>query len=246
MKNKIIGIMFLASTSLFAETKTVNVDAIGSIKVSENLKVLVDCKYENKKLFGFLGGKFSTKKYSNDSFENKLMSSICEDKTENKVYEIDYWSFTSSVKKNGLYFDINIKSFDGDDYFKKGLSLNLHYYSNNPFALKSEDAIKTFPIVSLENNNLRIKHSSNSFAGLNSILDYDITIKSYKYDYENKTLTVLELDKPLPKLHQELTFTNSYDIDDQTECINGKIWIKKYGNTAGDYCQWIVKDKEVK
>jgi hypothetical protein len=55
--------------------------------------------------------------------------------------------------------------------------------------------------------------------------------KSLKVSMENHTIDIprdIELKK----------YTNTYSIDGQKECIDGKIWIKKYGKMSGDKCGW--------
>ncbi len=45
------------------------------------------------------------------------------------------------------------------------------------------------------------------------------------------------LDKPF-KDNTLKTFINTYDIDNDSECINGYVWIKKYGAKTDDKCSY--------
>ena len=33
-------------------------------------------------------------------------------------------------------------------------------------------------------------------------------------------------------------YTNTYDMDSVNECIDGKVWVKKYGKMSGEKCTW--------
>ena len=47
----------------------------------------------------------------------------------------------------------------------------------------------------------------------------------------------------IPKTLVLNKYTNTYNIDNLRECIDGKVWIKKYGKMSGDECFWKIENK---
>lgn len=74
-------------------------------------------------------------------------------------------------------------------------------------------------------------------------LHIDNPIKNKNLVYKNH----VKGNKPLKIIYDKnidlKTYTNTYDIDDIRECIDGKIWVKKYGKMSGDKCDWIETEK---
>lgn len=50
----------------------------------------------------------------------------------------------------------------------------------------------------------------------------------------------------LPSLDAGGIETNTYNINALTECIDGKVWVKKYGALSGDTCGWVKEEKDNK
>ncbi len=74
---------------------------------------------------------------------------------------------------------------------------------------------------------------------INKVIDEENHLK-YKYDAATNNVEIFEIEKPI-KIEWKKTFSNTYDIDSLTECINGNVWVKKYGSTAGEHCNWREK-----
>jgi hypothetical protein len=66
--------------------------------------------------------------------------------------------------------------------------------------------------------------------------------KNKRIESNSKNLNIeLDLKNKNPKI-----YTNTYDIDEDSECIYGKVWIKKYGKMSGDQCDWILSESDTK
>lgn len=244
MKNKIIGSVLFLSLTLFAKEEVITPKIEMNLSLNDDAKILVDCSYKEVKKLGFIGGVFASKLYSDDENINSLKSIVCKNTFPEQremslkdIYKAENTVVKDIDKNISLFTNVKIKqnSFNNEIYYVIGFSkqsfMGHHYNTETPFL-----------VTSFKDSKLVIKQKYNlSISDKDYIKQQSYLIKSYNYDYKNKKVTSFEIDKPL-NINTPIAFTNTYDIDDSSECINGKVWIKKYGNTAGDYCNWIVKE----
>ena len=238
---KIILILIMV-TSLFssevtskAQIKQVN------FELNDNAKLLIDCSFKVNKLFGFITGI----SYDENKYINEFKETICLKKSDSKTYEINFKDLNSAlskIRKNhnyNIYIDYEIRTRCFTDFFEREIILDLEFSNSSPFSNKRGQI--SLNVISLLNNELSVSRSF-YLSGIYKKDDY--LIKSYKYDYVNKKILDLQLDKPLEYLQNKLiTFTNTYDIDDMRECIEGEVWIKKYGAKADIRCEYIKKEE---
>lgn len=71
------------------------------------------------------------------------------------------------------------------------------------------------------------------------INEKDSVVKQWRATLTKKNS---KLKISLPELKQGIIEANTYNIDNMEECIDGKVWIKKYGKTSGDTCEWKAKN----
>lgn len=246
---KIILILIMV-TSLFssevtskAQIKQVN------FELNDNAKLLIDCSFKVNKLFGFITGI----SYDENKYINEFKETICLKKSDSKTYEINFKDLNSAlskIRKNhnyNIYIDYGIRTRGFTDFFEREIILDLEFSNSSPFSNKRGQI--SLNVISLLNNEFSVStgfyYSEKDNYIYNKIKKDDYLIKSYKYDYVNKKILDLQLDKPLEYLENEpIVFTNTYDIDDIRECIEGEVWIKKYGAKADIPCPYIEK-KEV-
>ncbi|MFW3425947.1 hypothetical protein ACN9KI_03610 [Aliarcobacter butzleri] len=238
---KIILILIMV-TSLFSSEVTSKAGIGIDLELNDNAKLLIDCSIKVNKLFGFITGIF----YDENEYINEFKETICLKKSDSKTHEINFKDLNSALSKISenhnyrlnIYKRIKIQNFA--ELFEKEIILNLKISKSSPFSNKS--GWISLNVISLLNNQLSVSRSF-SLSGIYKKDDY--LIKSYKYDYVNKKILDLQLDKPFENLQNEpIVFTNTYDIDDIRECIEGEVWIKKYGAKADIPCPYIEK-KEV-
>lgn len=236
----------LVTSTLFAQEEIITPKIEMKLTLNDNAKLLVDCSYTEEKKFGFIGGIFASKKYANDENDKtirSLMNIVCKD-TYPEMREVslkDLYKAAKTVQADtGNDFDlrtnerISNNSLDNPIYFVLRFSDDRLF--NNDYI-----AAVSFLVTSMENNNLTVVQDYISNYDLFSReKEQNYLIKTYQYDYQNKKVISLETDKPL-NVYLPIAYTNTYNIDELTECIDGKIWIKKYGNTAGDKCKWAEK-----
>ncbi|WP_152632606.1 hypothetical protein [Aliarcobacter butzleri] len=72
---------------------------------------------------------------------------------------------------------------------------------------------------------------------------YLITPNNEKVNISKGNINEEEFVLDIPKTLVLNKYTNTYDIDNLRECIDGKIWIKKYGKMSGDECFWKIENK---
>lgn len=236
---KVLFMGSLLALTLFAKEEVVTPKIEMDLSLNDDAKLLVDCSYKEVKKLGFIGGVFASKLYSDDENINSLKSIVCKDTfpEQREISLKDIYKAADTVVKDtniSLFTNVKIKqnSFNNEIYYVIGFSkqrfMGHHYNIETPFLVTSFEDSK---LVVGQEYDLRDSYKD-------YIKEQSYLIKSYNYDYKNKKVTSFEIDKPL-NINTPITFTNTYDIDDSTECIDGKVWIKKYGNTAGDQCNWI-------
>ncbi|WP_457750295.1 hypothetical protein [Sulfurimonas sp.] len=72
---------------------------------------------------------------------------------------------------------------------------------------------------------------------INKIIVKQNEINKTVYEDNNLDISLNKIHKHFPKF----ILTNTYNIDDIRECIDGRIWIKKYGKMSGGSCEWKLK-----
>lgn len=236
---KIIFMSFLFTVTLFANEKIINPLNKINLSLNDDTKLLVDCSYKEKKLFGFIGGYFTSKEYSKFENINSLLNIVCGSKHSQK-YEIElkdlYNAAKMVIKQTDDVIDFSTNAVLGSkksDLFDKEIYYKITFIENSSY--REDDGFEYFLVTSFENSKLEVEQEYLN----DDKVEQNYLIKTYKYDTLNKNVSFL-IDRPL-ELMNPITYTNTYDIDEMSECINGKIWIKKYKNTAGDNCNWIKK-----
>jgi len=242
---KILFMGSLLALTLFAKEEVVTPKIEMDLSLNDDAKLLVDCSYKEVKKFGFIGGVFASKLYSDNKNINSLKSIVCKntfpEQREISLRDI-YKAAKTVVKDTGydtsLFTDVKINqnSFNNEIYY-------LIRFNKQRFMAPAYNVVTPFLVTSFEDSKLVVKQKYVLSESYNErFKEQNYLIKSYKYDYKNKKVTTFEIDKPLD-FNIPIAFTDTYDIDAASECINGKVWIKKYGNTAGDYCKWIEIEK---
>lgn len=241
MKKLLIGLMILSGL-VFAEEVIVN-PTLEKIEIKDNLlpddEIYINCNYKSKLLFGFIGGWFEEKVYDNVPIVNKLIRQACgiSKKETNNIQTITYDKLNKI--SNNLKLKEEIVLHKNFDFFKSSKRIDSKYLNDYLFLLQFEEKYKD------ENIAFPIARSNSEL-----ILNFKIRYENYKTFTEKKKLK--NYNNTNPTLKSKFTFnsdliflpkvfTNTYDIDSTKECIDGNIWIKKYGNTAGDKCAWIEK-----
>ncbi len=78
-------------------------------------------------------------------------------------------------------------------------------------------------------------------------LDYKLVMKDpngIENTLSEGVLTSIDNDI---KVNNEIIFykyTDTYNVDQYRECIDGESWIKKYGQRSGKKCEWIKLEKK--
>lgn len=240
---KILLMGSLLTLSLFAKEEVVTPKIEMNFSLNDDAKILVDCSYKKVKKLGFIGGAFASKFYSDDENINNLKSIVCKDTfpEQREISLKDLYNAAKTVVKDtdydtSLFTDVNQNSFNNEIYY-------LISFRKSRFMAPNYNVETPFLVASFENSKLIVKQKYNLPGTYEDLIkEQNYLIKSYNYDYKNKKVTSFEIDKPLD-FDTPITFTDTYDIDAATECINGKVWIKKYGNTAGEHCKWIEIEK---
>lgn len=235
MNKKIIAAISLAiGINLFGFTETLKPKSVDiAIEVNDDMKLMVDCSYKEKSFFGF-----GSKIYSEIGETNQIMTDLCKLSFDSPVYEIRFKDFKKLIK---------IKRTDRRESKIKIKNINEAnpklFYSLFVEQLDYRDSYSVqFPITLLENSEARIELNL-----LSSNTDSTVTfkennfIKSYKYDIKSDKVSI-ESTKPFA-YDASTEITNTYNIDETSECINGEIWVKKYGAKSGGDCKWIESSK---
>ena len=248
MKKRILSAILLAAittTGALANTETLKPQKTEvKINVNDNMKLSINCTYDKHYKF--------SKYFRNQDDVNDLMELICENRPQGTFIEISHDDFKMKVKefrKNDRWKEYTnsstIQNKNNDDISYQQLSniknekLNYHFamYISTAFGQDIELEMN-LPIVSFTNTPIDIRHhfSISDLKSFDSIEQY--MIKEYKYDIVKDKIVSFEMDRPIKELTTR-TYTNTYNIDEVSECINGSVWIKKYGAKSNDSCKWI-------
>jgi hypothetical protein len=245
MKNILIAIFIIVAFSKADIIKTKSVDLNISYALSEGDKIEIQCNKFTKK-DDFLG-LFNVDVYSDDEVVNNLYKEFCDvDRNDNKV-RYSFKEFKNKIlsqdeinKNNDFIVNINKRIYK-KDYKNSPLFLEL---SDNDVSLKlNVNSIYSYysfelPII------LGIKKINN--AVLDIIYNPDIGFISRNIKFSTsiigKNKMHLLFSEPL-KLYFG-SYTNTYDINSIKECIDGEIWIKKYGRKSGKACGLIKKENK--
>lgn len=242
----------LIKTALYSSLLIFNINTMADEMVStSNVKLniepnnetmlLVDCNYSTKTLFG-------NKVFNKDDVLNKFMNHLCSKHKEGYTSIVSFKELSSVVDNYTKENDLGSSEFFigsgkaiytsytnfSNDYFKdfqnNKLNLRVNLYSKYA-RLRDEARPLNFPITDLSTN-INVIYNFNNFESKK--VEEQISLK-YKYDYVKDKIETFELDKPIKILKKY--FTNTYDIDSHTECINGQEWVKKYGAKSGRTCE---------
>lgn len=219
--------------NLFAKEVNISpgVETKANIEEIEDMRILVNCSYEES-IFG-------NKKYMEQRTINELMTVLCKDKKE-KLAEIKFYDLKNVLKTKFPNKNVNLSiKLDFERFLKQEekLNLELDFEKETLFSLNPKKI--SFIIANLKNTGI-IFNLSYSLENENMSKQYFNVIKDYRFDYINSKIELMELQQPITKFPNK-TFSNTYNIDNITECINGKVWVKKYGAMSGEDCKWIEK-----
>lgn len=219
--------------NLFA--KEINIGPDVEVKTNteeiEDMRILINCSYE-KSIFG-------NKKYMEQRTINELMTVLCKDKKE-KLAEIKFHDLKNVLKTKFPSKNVNMNiKLDFERFLKQEekLNLELDFEKGTLFSLNPEKI--SFTISNLKNAGI-VFYLSYSLENENMSKQYFNVIKNYRFDYINNKIELLELQQPITRFTNKI-FSNTYNIDNITECINGKVWVKKYGAMSGEDCKWKEK-----
>lgn len=251
-KSKLVFLLLLliVNLNLLTASEVTSKSQIKQVnfELNDNAKLLIDCSIKKNKLFGFTTGTF----YDENEYINEFKETICLKKSDSKTHEINFKDLSSAllkIRKNhnyNIYIDFGIRTRGFTEFFEREIILDLEFSNSSPFSNKRGQI--SLNVISLINNEFSVS-TSFYYSEKDNYIDTkikkdDYLIKSYKYDYINKKILDFQLDKPLEYLQNKLiTFTNTYDIDDMRECIEGEVWIKKYGAKADIRCEYIKKEE---
>lgn len=238
------------------ETKLQTTIGVVDIVLQPSNEILVDCSnYKLKKLFGFIGGKFEYKSYSEDDEIQSFMEELCKvDKNDALATNKEIFSMTfkrlneilanEEFKSFKLMFIKQWKNLGYDSIDISDLSTLFKNFYIQVYRYNFEDARSTkivyFPLVFLNpNTEVLINFEQKSKEFDKSDFYYPFRIKEFIYDFEQKEISKFILNKNIQI--QKAEYTNTYDIDNVKECIDGKIWVKKYGSLSGAGCSYVDK-----
>lgn len=207
-------------------------------------KVLLDCEYDMKSRWHRL----SEYKYYNANDElNEAFAKLCGNTEDSKV--IEFSKFKDSL--NGLIDDNVIEFWDitkslYSEKFTISSNAIIEHIKSNSLELdgKLKDGTGYFyRIKVLEADELIIKRSFsgfNYFPAVKSKLpkDEEVILKDITISKDGKVFTYLKEDTNRNFNFKNIPFINTYDIDEITECIDGDIWVKKYGKMSSNKCFW--------
>lgn len=251
MKSKIGLLALTLAMSLFANTETLKPQETKvEIKPVDNMSLSIDCTYDKHWKY--------TEYFRIDKDINDLMGTLCNDKIQGSRFEITYSDFKkkidSFIENEHFKIDDSESILEGSDKYitykgliditNKNLIYHLYLYRSGPLANIYIE--KDFFIASISNMPIKLEHRFVPRSNWQNFSTYEnYLIKNYKYDFENNKIDSFELDRPFKSIGEK-TFSNTYNIDNETECINGIIWIKKYGAKSDDKCKWVEKIQETK
>lgn len=228
MKKILVTLCFTLGINLFGFTETLKPEEINiNILKNNDVKVAIDCSPKSKNIFG-------QNIYSEKADTNIIMRDLCKSSFDSSSYQISLGDFNKLAEGNKRSSKIIIKDINDKNpkLFYRVYIEHLDY---------RDDYSLDFPVTSLDNANMNIRLIFKSENTKNMVdFNEENLIKNYKYDIKTNKITTFELEKPFN--YDSSTITNSYNIDDVSECINGEIWVKKYGAKSGQKCNWIRKN----
>lgn len=235
---KILIYFVLVFSSLFSSEITKRVDIV--LDISNQSKIKINCKRN-----GFLNRNFIDENVE----YNAVVRRFCKDnefdkikfptiiKVEEYEYAEHYLLFYLENYLNyykDRYFSLN-KFLDKNKFFILFDNDNVSYDNHRSyFLLPKKDLIfESFEIIVNSPNMIGFPTSR----GEQDLTKYEhITLfKGNNISYQDAFLKAKDF------IEKEVIFTNNYEIDLVTECIEGDIWTKKYGKNTNKKCKWIVK-----
>ena len=245
LKRMTMFVGILMTMNLFSYTEDIKPSSIEvELIPNKETKVLINCTYKK------------TKFYENQNI-NDFLEFICKDNKQGTQLEIKLSELNQEVKKfnsETIYAQANddaritykekpldyesIETLVGKELY---FSLVLSRLSKRLLSNENADFLIKLPIISMENARINVEYELFSqFAGKTIFLEEKYIIKNYKYNVLNKNIEHFEIDRAFEK-GGNVTITNNYSIDEISECINGKVWVKKYGAETNDKCEYIRK-----
>lgn len=248
MFKKTILITAILAISSFANNTITKTTMVSTYKAGLADKVFIDCKHTIKtRLFGMLTKKRYLLK-DPDRYElEKLYASLCK-VSKDKNHKVTIGQLLKTAKETS---DVNVKynSFIDSIEVSNGNTLNEEMSNKiRNFRIKLEyEYIYPHPYVEMLFHVVEINEPAKVmvtiFDEIDGISVSERTnshyIKKYKADGEIKEIATIELEGS--SILDGKKYTNDYDINYLKECIDGKVWIKKYGKQSGDKCVWILK-----
>lgn len=213
--------------------KTLKIDSSSNIDfiLEENneTKVYIECS--ELPYFKFL-----------DFPKDDITRKICNLEKQDKNFELNFDDLIKFLKNNEKYkndlvnYGISIRYLN---YYKLNDLNNKNNVLNVFINLNSEAKKIYFTISSLKDTKLIVDFKYYPSNSQSILIKKENLIKNYKYNLNNKKIELFELEKEISE-YNYLNLTNDYDINKETECINGLLWVKKYGQNSGN-CDYIEK-----
>ncbi len=216
MKKILLGAMLLSTLFFGAEIKkdTVAFDNLVVKFYGLSIKRTYKCEPKESKWFGFNTKKdYEIEKYCKNSLDN-------------------YASVDSGLFYNNHGYDRYIeKSFNNISSLNK-------FNINEIF----KDVEIAKPIASKVDLGVYYLDKINEKKSAQYEI-YLITPNNEKNFISKGNINEKEFALDIPKTLVLNKYTNTYNIDNLRECIDGKVWIKKYGKMSGDECFWKIENK---
>jgi len=236
-----------------------------SEKLNNEATLMLDCSQKTKPLWGFIGGVFNTVEFEmnkggDSSKITSLLTNLCDNKVpkthiKDKLYAIKYKDFlkvfNEENKESILRLNTSFK-LEGDMDKNPLINEDSLRFNNSKLSLVLYDSKKDYNVLFfnvLENYDMKMLFNivAKNHPDKKNIYSYilleekqeEYLLKEYKYSPEAKEIGSLKFDRPLK--YEPQIYTNTYDIDETKECIDGRIWIKKYKQLSGDKCDWRKK-----
>lgn len=227
-KNLFILLCFFISLNLTAKTLEIDAPTNIDFTLEENneTKVYIECS--NLPYFKV-----------SDSTKDNITRKICNLNNKNENFELNFDELIKFTKEN-YKKDLNKYgiSINNLNYLRLSNTKDKNNIINVFIDLDSESRLLYFTISSLKDTKIiaNLKYFPNNHY---ITIKKENLIKNYRYNLNNKEIEVFELEKEISK-YNYINFTNDYDINKETECINGFLWVKKYGRNSGE-CDYIEK-----
>lgn len=218
-----------------------------NLEANNDTKLLIDCNYKEKSIFG-------KPTYSKDSDQNEFMNYVCKSSlieknvikyknliniineyVKEKDFSFGHGSHLVTKDLPGGYYRV-LSTQEINDFKSQKFIYNVFLEQKN-FICSNKYLELKLPVLEIDTN-FTVRYSFNE-EQFDKKIEEENHLK-YKYDAATNKVEIFEIEKPI-KIDWEKTFINTYDIDSITECINGNVWVKKYGSTAGEHCNWREK-----